>query len=208
MRPARNPFADGPLPANALRDRDIAFFQEGGASVFALAGYCADPHEIQRPFSTPMQLGFRVRRERVCFSRRGRFSFEADLRGEPDDAVPAYVLPAIEAGAIVDEVAWHPRSGRIATHDGRAGLLGADLIESSTKDEPVRLLADPRAWLAAWRQGVVVVDEALARPVLREARCPLQVETVTQGEALEAMLSKVRMPRIVVPSASVTRAAA
>lgn len=208
MSPARNPFADGPLPANALRDRDIAFFQEGGASVFALAGYYADPHEIRRPFSTPMQLGFRVRRERVCFSRRGRFSFETDLRGEPDDAVPAYVLPAIEAGAIVDEVAWHPRSGRIATHNGRAGLLGADLIESSTKDEPVRLLSDPRAWLAAWRQGVVVVDEALARPVLREARCPLQVDSVAQGEALEAMLSKVRMPRIVVPAHSVTRAAA
>lgn len=208
MSAPRNPFLDRPLPPSALRDRDLAFFAAGGASPFALLGYYADPRETRRPFSVPMQLGFHVRRERVRFSRRGRFSFEADLRGEADEVVPAYVMPAVQAGTVVDEVAWHPRSGRLATHEGRAGLLGGDLIESSGKDQPVRLLPDPRAWLAAWREGVVIVDEALARPALLEARCPLQVEDVAQGEALEAMLSKVRLPRIVVPAESVTRAAA
>ncbi len=208
MSAPRNPFSGRPLPPTALRDRDLAFFAAGGASPFALAGYYADPRETRRPFSVPMLLGFRVRRERVRFSRRGRFAFEADLRGETEDIVPAYVIPAVEAGAIIDEVAWHPRSGRLATHDGRAGLLGADLIESAGRDQPVRLLPDPRAWLAAWREGVVIVDEARARPVLLDARCPIQGEDVAQGEALEAMLSKIRMPRIVVPVETVTRAAA
>ena len=192
-----------PLATGHLRGLDLAFFAEGGVSPFALAGYGAAPMRTET-VETHFDPAFTVGRERVRFLRRGRFVLERDCRGEPDDAVPAYLMPAIEGGLVVDHVAWHPRTGRIATLNGRTGLLGADALAG---DGPVAVAPDPRAWLAGFRRGVCIVDERLARPVLIEARQPLVAADEAHGEALDAMLRQVRLPKILIPADSARAAA-
>lgn len=193
-----------PSRGSWLRAVDLAFFAEGGVSPFALLGCGAAPMRTQA-VETTLDLGFLVTRDRVRFLRGRRFVCESDCRGEPDDAVPAYLMPAIEGGFVVDMVAWHPRTERIATLDGRVGLLGADALAG---DGPISVAPDPRAWLAGFRQGVCIVDERLARPQLLEAGRPLVAADVAHGEALEAMLRKVQLPSIVVPATPDARAAA
>lgn len=188
-----------------LRRIDLAFFREGGVSPFALLGCGAAPMATAS-VETHFDLAFTVTRGRVRFLPRKRFVREADCRGEPNDAVTAYLMPAIERGFVVDMVAWHPRSGRLATQQGRTGLLGADALDCA--DEPIAVAPDPRAWLAGWRRGVCIVDERLARPVLIEAGVPLVAADIAHGEAIEAMLRRVRLPKIVVPAAAIAQVAA
>ena len=190
-----------------LRTVDLNYFAAAGVSPFALLGYIADPREAEIPFSVPMDLGFTVSRERVRFPRGRRFVRERDCQGEADDAVSAYLIPAIEGGHVVDWVAWHPRSGRIATHEGRVGLLGGDALWRASRDEPLLLVDDPRAWLAGWRTGACIVDEGIARAQLLEVPA-IQAPTVVQAEVIEALLRQVRLPSILVPAFSRERAAA
>lgn len=190
-----------------LKDIDLRFFADGGVSPFALLGYIADPRDVQRPFSVPMDVAFMVTRERVRFLRGRRFVPERDCRGEPNDAVTAYVMPAIEEGIVVDWVAWQPRSGRIATLDGRVGLLGGDAVSWASHDRPLELAPDPRAWLAGWRSGACIVDEVIARQQLLDATA-IQAVDVEHGKKLKAMLEKVKLPRIVVPKAAIGTVAA
>lgn len=195
------------LPPVALRTLDLDYFAAGGVSPFALAGYLADPQATEIPFSVPIDLAFSVRRERVRFLRGRRFVRERDCQGEADDAVGAYVMPAIEDGCVLDWVAWHPRSGRIATLEGRVGLLGGSALWRASRDEPLLLVDDPRAWLAGWRAGACIVDETIARAQLLEVPA-IQASTVEQAEAIDALLRQVRLPSILVPAFSRERAAA
>lgn len=190
-----------------LRRVDIDWFKAGGVSVWALAGYLADPRETRVPHSVPIDMLFSVNREPVRFLRGRRFVRAADCRGEPDDLVAAYLIPAIEDRWLVDWIAWHPRSGRLATLEGRVGLLGADALQRASRDEPLVVEPDPRAWLAGWRTGVCIVDDAIARPQLLEAPA-IQAADVEHGKKLKAMLEEVRLPRIVVPVAAIGTVAA
>lgn len=192
---------------NRLRQVDIDWFAAGGVSPYALAGYLADPRETRIPYSAPLDMLFTVNREAVRFLRGRRFVRAVDCQGEHDDLVAAYLIPAIEGGRVVDWIAWHPRSGRLATLDGRAGLLGADALGRASRDEPLVVEADPRAWLAGWRRGVCVVDEAIARPQLLEAPA-IQAADIEHGKKLKAMLKEVKLPRIVVPVAAIGTVAA
>lgn len=189
-----------------LQDADLSWFRLRGVSGFALLGYRQHPahaEAIQRhglATEHPGDLLFHVARDRVRFLRSGRFEFERNCRGEPDDVVTAYVLPEIDAdGALVDLVAWHPRTARLASWQGVAGLLGAAAIDTRTTDEPLIVRRSPIEWLAAWRSGVVVVNERSARPALLGAGC-VQAADVEHGVALERMLREVALPRIVVPA--------
>lgn len=135
----------------------------------------------------------------VAFRRGGRFDFAADLRGADVEAVAAYtVLARDEGGDALDVVAWHPRTARVATWLGAIGLLGLDRPCAATVDDPLIVFPEPASWLAARRGGVVVVSERLARGDLLAAGS-IQAADVAHGEALETMLRKVRLPRILVP---------
>ena len=191
-----------------LRMVEVSWFREGGVSPFALLGYRVDPAELgparfRLAFPTldvlPIDWGFEVRRARVQFLPRRRFVFAWERRAEADETVPALIVPAIEDGVLVDLVAWHPRTGRLASLERRAGwLAGPEPVDG----EPLLVFPDPLSWLAACRAGVVVVHDGLARPFLLAQRA-LQAADVAHGEALQAMLAKVRLPRIVVPVSSI-----
>lgn len=149
-----------------------------------------------------------ILRDSVVFGRKPRFEFARLLRGAEGDPVAAYTLLARDAdGAPLDVVAWHPRTGRLATWLGRAGLLGLDHRCAGTAQDPLVVYPDPATWLADERRGVVVVDERLARTDLLEAGSIMAAD-IAHGTALEAMLSKVRLPSILVPADAVRKVAA
>jgi len=188
-----------------LRQVELDWFRSHGVSGFALAGYRVDPAALgpaqfrlvyRYPHEEPVDWHFEVRRARVQFLPRGRFVFGWESRCELAESVPALIIPVLDGFEIIDLVAWHPKSGRLATLNRRAGWLAGP---EPREDEPLVVFSDPLAWLAAWRCGVVIVHEAIAMPFLREQPV-LQAADVEQGEALQAMLAKVRLPRIVVPA--------
>lgn len=184
--------------------RDVRRFAEQGVSAPKLLGFRVDPGEIGEtafrrafPGDPPIDFGFEVRRARVQFIRGGRTVFASDKRADPEAVVPAFVMPAFDAdGVMIDLVAWHPPSNRLGSSERAAGWLAGGY---HSEDEPLVVHPNPLAWLRANRQGVVIVHEDLARPALLAQRT-LQAADIAHGEALQAMLSKVRMPRIVVPA--------
>lgn len=147
-------------------------------------------------------------RHAIVFRRGPRFEFVRNLRGDPVEPVAAYTILARDAGgAPIDVVAWHPRTGRLATWLGRVGLLGADYPCPATKTDPLCVFPSPTEWLASGRRGVVIVDERLARPELLDAGT-IQASDIEHGTKLKDMLERVTLPGIVVPAASIGRVAA
>ena len=206
MRAARDPLA-ALKDCSHLRQVDLDWLSARGVPLFALAGYRGTPAEIAASERAEMpaaveaargDLWFHVACAPVRFLRGGRFVFKAETRGEPEDAVLAYVVPEIDADAgLADLVAWHPRTGRLASWSGHACLLGGSaLVETDAGPLPVH--TSPLGWLAAWRHGIVVVHEARAARRLLDVGRPLQAEDLAHGEALDAMLARLR-PRILVP---------
>lgn len=194
-----------------LRMVELDWFRAGGVSGAQLVGYRVDPAAIGYaafrllyPTREPVDLGFEVRRARVQFLARGRFIPAWDPHADAAETVPALVIPALEDDELVDLVAWHPKTGRIASLERRAGWLGGP---APKPDAPLVVFSDPLPWLAACRAGVVVVHENLARPFLL-AQPAIQAADVAHGEKLQTMLRKVRLPRIVVPSETIQRVAA
>lgn len=144
----------------------------------------------------------------VVFGPRRRFDFARDIPDSEISRVTAYtVLLKDEAGDPLDVVAWHPRSGKIATWLGRAGLLGLEHPCACTSADPLVVFPDPLSWLAQHRRGVVVVEERLARPELLAVGA-LRTHDVAHGVALRAMLQKVRLPSILISSERAERSAA
>lgn len=197
---ARSAFAECPR----LRQVELDWFRSQGVSGFALAGYRVDPAALgpaqfrlvyRYPHQEPVDWLFEVRRARVQFLPRRRFAFAWERCAEAAETVPALIIPATDGMEIVDLVAWHPKTGRLASLERRAGWLAGP---APLPGEPLVVFADPLGWLAAWRAGLVVVHESLARPFLLE-QSGLQAADVAHGKALQAMLSKVRLPEILVP---------
>jgi len=91
-----------------------------------------------------------VARHRVAFHpQRPRFDFS-------DDGQPAFVFMAKDGlGEAVDLVAWSgPTTGRLASWQGRAAMLGAD-----TCDDVVTVFPDPLEWLLGGRVGLVLIPQ-------------------------------------------------
>lgn len=205
-----------------LRQAHLDRFRAKGVSAFRLLGYRDCPVEmggiaayaahrdlLRRRHGLADQeatLSFAVRRAQVHFEPRQRFIFGWDARAAEPFLEPAFILPGFdECEVLVDLIAWCPRTGRLASLNRRCGLL---LAASWTDlDVPLTVFPDPMPWLASGRRGVVVVHAALARPVLLEAPA-IQAANVAHGVALKAMLTKVRIPSIMVPAETAARAAA
>lgn len=167
-----------------LRGPDFAWLLAQGIPGKSSAWHCAADFDL-------------ILRDSVVFGRGHRFEFARFIRDPDDDRLPAYTLLARDTGgAPLDVVAWHPRTGHVATWLGRAGLLGLEHPCPGTTEDPLVVYRDPAAWLADKRRGVVVVNERLARAELLNVGSILAAD-IAHGEALEAMLSKVHLPRIV-----------
>ena len=183
-------------------------------SLFALAGYRASGAELldyeRRGMASALahavgDLWFYVARSPVRFLRSGRFCLPIDVRGDLEDRVTAFIFPEVDpVEGITDLIAWHPRTGRIASWNGRASLLGGAAAGDGA--EPLVVHTSPLGWLAAFREGVVVVHEARGARRLLDLRRPLWAEDLTHGEALDAMLARLR-PRILVSAGAEARAA-
>jgi hypothetical protein len=142
----------------------------------------------------------------VFFPDRPLFDFAEDV-GE-DGFVPAFVILARdEFGDACDLVAWAPGEARVAAWLGRASMLGLESLWAPgiMYDGALVVHETPREWLRSERQGVVVVEPQRAAPLLREAK-HLCASTAEHGFSLRSLLAS-RPPRIVVPKASLRRAA-
>jgi len=87
---------------------------------------------------------------------------------ESPDGSPWLVFPEEE-----DVVYWQPRTGALATWNGRAFALGDDAIGNPgtySFDCHLNLFADPLDWLRAKRDGIVVLDWSRAYSRLQD--CP------------------------------------
>lgn len=206
----------------SLRMPHVARFRSKGVSAFRLLGYRDCPFEMggsaayaahrdmmrRRHGLSPVEFtpGFQIRRAAVHFEPRQRFIFGWDRRAAEPFLEPAFIIPGLDQEeALVDLIAWCPRTGRLASLNRRCGLL---LAASWTDTEaPITVFPGPMPWLASGRRGVVVVHESLARPLLLEAPA-IQAADIAHGVALKAMLTKVRIPSIVVPAETAARAAA
>jgi len=101
-----------------------------------------------------------------------------------------------------DWVLWQPRTGEIATYEGRAFALGEDNISNPGTfmfDCCLNIFADPFDWLRAKRDGIVVLDWCRAFDRLRD--CPrVSVAEELLPEYLRHMKPS-RMPEVfVMPS--------
>ena len=142
----------------------------------------------------------------VLFPDRPLFDFADDMGG--DGAAPAFVFVARdEFGDACDLVAWAPSEARVAAWLGRASMLGLESLWAPRimYDGALVVHETPREWLRSERQGVVVVEPRRAAPLLREAE-HLCASTAEHGFYLQSLLA-LRPPRIVVPKASLRRAA-
>lgn len=147
-------------------------------------------------------------RDLVVFGRRQRFTFARHDGGDGPGTAQAYTLVARTIdGTPADVIAWDRETGRLASWLGRVGMLGEDsLWRPLHPEEPLLVHRDPLGWLKAGWRGVVVVHEAAARPALLQAGTLLTAD-FAHGEAVEAMLRRVRLPRILIEAPDLEDAA-
>jgi hypothetical protein len=101
----------------------------------------------------------------VIFDRN---TFDIDPDGEC-----ALTFRALDRGEIIDLIAWSPESNRIGSWRGVAFAVGdqddiwnpASFFDGS----PLRVHANPLAWLKADREGIVVVDHRMTNAMLGRA---------------------------------------
>lgn len=87
--------------------------------------------------------------------------FEEHVHGEP-----WLVFPEVE-----DCIFWQPRSGALATWNGRAFALGEDLITAASTCSfggNLNVLENPLDWLLWDRDGIVILNLSLAFDRLRD----------------------------------------
>jgi hypothetical protein len=96
------------------------------------------------------------------------FVDEGDDRGEQ-----VFTMGVISDNGLIDAVAWHPASGRLAAWLGLGFALGesqvSDHMENGSTGLPV--FRSPLGWLRAGCEGIVIVRKTFAHIVLK--RVPL-----------------------------------
>lgn len=138
-----------------------------------------------------------------------RVQFLADRRYAPVTfGTLAYVLPVLDDGAILDVVAWAPKTGETATRFGVGAMLGKGQIGCEgrgTTGLAMPIWRTPLNWLRAGRRGLVVIDDTVAAHLL--AGIAVAAEDRDHVRDLERRL-RVPGPRIVAAVTQQERAAA
>lgn len=131
-----------------------------------------DLGRYRRP--TPQQLGWlltegvrmsAVMKPPMLLLARGARAPDGCFEDDPA-GVDWLVFPEAE-----DCIFWQPRSGELATWNGRAFALGEDLIGAAGTfafGGYIRIFQDPLDWLRADRDGVVIADWSQAFDRLRD----------------------------------------
>lgn len=149
---------------------------------------------------------FKVKAAKISWiGTTGMFEFfEAGGTGSQDSQHTTAVifLCRDECGHPADLAAWSPAEGRLGLWTGHVAMLGQEntLMPRVPEDEALRVWPSPKEWLAADRDGVVVIDPTAALSVLYAAS-PISVESST---ALLLLLEqwKPKLPEIKIrPSA-------
>jgi hypothetical protein len=93
------------------------------------------------------------------------FVDEGDDRGEQ-----VFTMGVISDNGLIDAVAWHPASGRLAAWLGLGFALGesqiSDHMENGSTGLPV--FRSPLGWLRAGCEGIVIVRKTFAHIVLKK----------------------------------------
>lgn len=147
--------------------------------------------------------------DEVVFQEHGYFEFARDCYEEKTEQAFTMVVAGIDA--VIDIAAWQPKSNRIALWLNRAFALGEEQVWFPRfDDDALRIWRTPMKWLAAGRQGLVVVRPGPAFYALGNLSC-VAAEDVEHGEQLEKILTPPKpRTRILVPSKipSITRSEA
>jgi hypothetical protein len=177
QRPAlERGFTDAALPSQPAIDWLLA----QGVSIDAIGSF---------PAREAMNRA--VRCGRVALDGRGHYTYS----GVGDFA---YILPVIR-DSIIDLVAWIPRTGEMATHDGIGAMLGEGQLGRNgwgTTGRAIPIHRTPLGWLRALRHGLVIVNADLA--AYRLVGAILDAEDEAHRQELTALL-RLPPPTILVP---------
>ena len=122
--------------------------------------------------------------DQVVFIDRSQFEFARYVDGPSE---PAFILPAIDFGEVIDLVAWQPRGDRIATCLGRAFSLGQEQLWWPTLDrQPLDVWRTPLDWLRHDRRGIVILRAEQAHFYLDHLP-GLTAENLHHAEELERL---------------------
>lgn len=135
---------------------------------------------------------FKVKAARIVWVSN-RFEF-----GECPESVGATIFVARDDSLdVADLVAWAPADGRLAAWIGSVAMLGQENVTlPRIGPEPLAVWPSPREWLAADREGVVIVDAAKSLPILY-AGSPISVGTKEEQKGL-MMQWRPQVPEIVI----------
>jgi hypothetical protein len=154
-----------------------------------------------RRYGLPQASPDVIRRARVI-PRGDRFDFADETRGEGEGEPALVFLARDERGSPCDLVAWRPEARWLGNHDGRAWALGLERLNAfrftgpEDGDGACPVFLDPRDWLRASRDGLVIVDAGMAARLLADGP-PLVAQSREDARALERALDAAR-PRPVI----------
>lgn len=125
------------------------------------------------------------------------FEFARYCDGEPTASF--IFLVRNEHGDLADLAAWVPATGQLVTWLGHVAMLGEQNTLAPRIGDPLAVHETPLEWLKASRDGVVLIHELIARPIL-QAAAPLATGTIAHGLRLRHQLA-MQAPRILVRAA-------
>jgi hypothetical protein len=136
------------------------------------------------------------RQAHVVYLPENCFEFAAYEPGAPN-TLALVVVARDHIGDPIDLAAWSGGERRPALWCARASMLGAENLFRPRMSDGLVVHPTPLRWLRSGCNGVVILDEAKAAPLLREAE-PLQADSVAHGQYLRRIL-RVPPTRILVP---------
>jgi hypothetical protein len=140
----------------------------------------------------------------VFYVSENSFEFAAYKPGVPSSLAIIFMVRN-HVGDPIDLAAWNGGKRRPALWCTAGALLGGENLFRPRMTEGLVVNPSPMEWLRAACNGVVLIDEVKAAPLLRRAE-PLEASSIAHGRHL-AQITKVKPPRILVPSPTSRRAA-
>jgi hypothetical protein len=139
---------------------------------------------------------FKLAAAEVVLLSGGRFEFSYYCSHDEQFITALIIILRDQFGDVADIAAWVPATNQIATWLNRVAMIGEHIVLSPRVGEPLRVYPTPMEWLRGCRQGIVILNPFLARPLLYAAS-PLGVDDVEFGKRLRETLTAAP-PRILV----------
>jgi hypothetical protein len=117
-----------------------------------------EPINLFKPWSTQV--------DQVIFNDEYfEFADEEDDRGEQ-----VFTMGVISSNGLIDAIAWHPATGRLAAYLGLGFALGESQIGDHVDNDSAGLAVfrSPMGWLCAGCKGIVIVRKTFTHIVLKK----------------------------------------